>query len=278
MAIKTILTITTPEAGDADLALAAELCAAAGAHLSVLAMALSPAPPTGEFAAMVSDGWIQERQEGQARLEARGAAVTGYLAGVGVSADVSTAYPELGWADEVVGRRARYADVTLIGPEMLADERLAPKVVDGVLFSSGRPLLVAPAGTRPSLAPRRVLVAWDAGIEAARALNHAIGLLTGAEAVHLTLVDPIASEEGHGAEPGADAAAYLARHGAKVTVDRLPSGGRPIAAVLRQHATDMAADLIVMGAWGHSRLRERIFGGTTKSMLDEATVPLLLAH
>jgi nucleotide-binding universal stress UspA family protein len=195
-----------------------------------------------------------------------------------VSADVATAYPELGWADEVVGRRARYADVTLLGPDLMKDERLAPKAVDGVLFSSGRPLLVAPAGTRPTLAPRRVLVAWDAGIEAGRALHHALGLLTGAEAVHLTLVDPVASEEGHGAEPGADAAAYLARHGAKVTVDRLPSGGRPIAAVLRQHATDVAADLIVMGAWGHSRLRERIFGGTTKSMLDEAAVPLLLAH
>lgn len=278
MSIKTILAITGTSTGDDDLALAKSLCEEAGVHLSVLVVELAPAPTTGEFAAMVSDGWIQERQAGQKRLEDRSAAVTAGLSGTSISADVSTAYPELAWADEVVGRRARYADLTMVGAGLLGDDMLGARAIEGALFSSGTPAMIVPAGAKPTIAPKRVLLAWDAGIEASRAMHAALDLLTGAEAVHLTLVDPIEGEEGHGAEPGADAATYLARHGAKVSVDRLPSSGKPIATVLRQHAIDVAADLVVMGAYGHSRLRERMFGGTTKSMLEDATVPVLFAR
>ena len=93
----------------------------------------------------------------------------------------------------------------------------------------------------------------------------------------IVMVDPQPNGES-GAEPGADIAAYLARRGLKVTVDRLPSAGHLISDVLTQHAADMQADLIVMGAYGHSRLRERIFGGVTKSMLDKPPLPLFLAR
>ena len=75
-----------------------------------------------------------------------------------------------------------------------------------------------------------------------------------------------------------DPARGLARHGVKVGVDRLPSSGRSVATVLKQHATDMDADLIVMGGYGHSRLRERIFGGVTRSMLEEPVLPILMAR
>jgi nucleotide-binding universal stress UspA family protein len=103
-------------------------------------------------------------------------------------------------------------------------------------------------------------------------------MLKGANEVHLVLVDPVKGEEYHGEEPGADAAAYLARHGVRVTIDRLPRMNRSVAEVLRQHALDTSADLMVMGAYGHSRLRERLFGGVTKSMLDESSVPILMAR
>ena len=152
------------------------------------------------------------------------------------------------------------------------------KGFEGALFSSGKPLLIVPEGSRPTLAPKRVLVAWDSRIEASRALRESVGILTGADDVRLALVDPEESEGGHGAEPGADAAAYLARYGIKVTVDRLPSSGHTIAAVLRRHAIDTSAELLVMGAYGHSRLRERIFGGVTRSMLDEPPLPILMAR
>jgi nucleotide-binding universal stress UspA family protein len=105
-----------------------------------------------------------------------------------------------------------------------------------------------------------------------------MSLLVGADQVRLVLVDPVEGDLEQGAEPGADAAAYLARHGAKVTVDRLPSQGRTVASVLAQHATDIAADLLVMGAYGHSRLRQRIFGGVTSAMIEKPPLPVLMAR
>jgi nucleotide-binding universal stress UspA family protein len=105
-----------------------------------------------------------------------------------------------------------------------------------------------------------------------------MSLLVGADQVRLVLVDPVEGDLEQGAEPGADAATYLARHGAKVTVDRLPSQGRTVASVLSQHATDTAADLLVMGAYGHSRLRQRIFGGVTSAMIEEPPLPVLMAR
>jgi nucleotide-binding universal stress UspA family protein len=122
------------------------------------------------------------------------------------------------------------------------------------------------------------MVAWDSRIEASNAVSHALSLLAAADDVHVVLVDPLEGESGQGAEPGADLAAYLARHGVKVTVDRVSRQGRTVAATLRQHAIDTSADLLVMGGYGHSRLRERIFGGVTRTMIDELPLPVLMAR
>lgn len=99
-----------------------------------------------------------------------------------------------------------------------------------------------------------------------------------AQSVHVTMVDPIAASRVSGDEPGADMATYLARHGINVSVETLPSSGRFVTQTLQRHALDINADMIVMGAYGHSRLLELILGGVTKSMLKEARFPVLLAH
>ncbi|RUW87661.1 universal stress protein [Mesorhizobium sp. M7A.F.Ca.US.011.01.1.1] len=278
MAFRTILTVTGPHMGDGDLKLAADLCDEVGAHLAVLAVVIAAPPPVGDYAAIVSEDWLKERQADEKLLERRAAAVSAFLANRALSADVSSEYPEAGWADERIGRRARYADIAVIGPELLAGETLKSKVIEGALFSSGKPLLIIPPGTRPTLKPKRVLVAWDARLESSRAVRESLDMLTGADEVRLVMVDPVEDEYHHGQEPGADAAAYLARHGVKVTVDRLPSANHSVADVLRRHAVDSSAELMVMGAYGHSRLRERIFGGVTKSMLEDQSLPVLMAR
>lgn len=278
MAFKTILTVTGPDHDDRDLKIAATLCRQIDAHLSVLVIALAAPPPVGEYAAIVSDGWLEERQADLGQLKERTDAVSAFLAGGNVSSDVTSEYPEIAWADETVGRRARYADLTVVGPRLLAGETLKDKVVEGTLFSSGKPLLLVPEGSQPTLKPKRVLVAWDSRIEASRALRESLEILDAAEEVRLVLVDPMEGEDNHGEEPGADAAAYLARHGVKVTVDRLPSSGHAVAEVLQRHAVDTSAELMVMGAYGHSRLRERIFGGVTKTMLENQSLPVLMAR
>jgi nucleotide-binding universal stress UspA family protein len=278
MAFRTILTVTGPNKGDDDLKLAADLCNEVGAHLAVLVVAIAAPPPVGEYAAVVSEAWLGERQADENLLKKRAAAVSAFLAGRAPSADVSSEYPEAGWVDDTIGRRARYADITVIGPELLASETLKSKAIEGALFSSGKPLLLIPEGSRPTLKPKRVLVAWDARLESSRAVRESLDMLPGADEVHLVMVDPVEDEYRHGAEPGADAAAYLARHGVNVTVDRLPSLDHSVADVLRRHAVDIAADLMVMGAYGHSRLRERIFGGVTISMLEDPPLPILIAR
>lgn len=224
----------------------------------------------------VSPAWLEERRADLKRLKERTSVVSAFLSQIVTSGDLIDDYPDTAWADETIGRRARYADITVIAPELLAGETLKSKAIEG--DSSGKPLLLIPEGSRPTLKPKRVLVAWDARLESSRAVRESLDMLIGADEVHLVMVDPVEDEYHHGAEPGADAAAYLARHGVKVAVDRLPSSNHSVADVLRRHAVDIAADLVVMGAYGHSRLRERIFGGVTYSMLEDPSMPILMAR
>ena len=278
MTFKTVLTVTGPNLGNSDLKLAAALCEEIGAHLAVLAVALAAPPPIGEYAAVMSDAWLQERQADMDRLQKCAATATTFLASNPVSSDISSEYQEEAWADEAIGRRARYSDLLLLGPALSSQPLLKSKALEGGLFSSGKPLLLVPEGAAASLKPKRVMIAWDSRLEASNAVSRAIELMSTAENVHVVLVDPIEDDGGQGAEPGADIATYLARHGVKVTVDRLSSQGRSVADTLRQHTVDMAADLLVMGAYGHSRLRERIFGGVTRSMVEAPPLPVFLAR
>jgi len=278
MTFKTVLTVTGPDLGDGDLELAAAICEEIEAHLAVLVVAVAAPPPIGGYAAVMSEAWLQERQAEMDRLRQREEDVTALLAASTVSSDVSSEYSEEAWADDVIGRRVRYADVVLLGPELLSCGVLKSRAVEGALFSSGKPLLLVPEGSAPGLRPKRIMVAWDSRIEASNAVSHGMDLLRAADAVHVVLVDPVEGEGAQGAEPGADVAAYLARHGVRVTVDRLPSQGRTVADTLRQHAMDMSADMMVMGAYGHSRLRQRIFGGVTRSIVDAPPLPVLMAR
>ena len=142
MAFKTLLTVTGSEFSDRDLRVAADLCDQIDAHLSVLVVALAAPPPVGEYAAMVSDVWLEQRQEDMKELQARTTAVSKFLAESALSSDLSSEYKDVAWTDEAIGRRARYADLTVVGPEMLARETLKDKVIEGALFSSGKPLLL----------------------------------------------------------------------------------------------------------------------------------------
>ncbi len=154
MTFRTILSVIGIEQGDDDLKLAADLCDGIGAHLSVLVLALYAPPPIGEY--VVSHAWLQERQADLDRLKKRTAAVTASLAVRETSADITGDYPEIAWADDMIGRRARYADLTLIGPGLLAGGQIKGKAIEGALFSSGKPLLIVPEGSRPTLAPNGI--------------------------------------------------------------------------------------------------------------------------
>ena len=209
---------------------------------------------------------LRERSEAlfRKRVEAAGLTKTEYRAS---RADALAAVP----------LHARYADLVVAGqPDARDASGVEPDFVERLLLAAGRPVLVVPYAGSFGDAGKRVLVAWNASREATRALTDSIPLLREAEAVHVIAFDPAAAP--HGEVPGADIGLYLARHGIKVTVSQQTAPDVDVGNQLLSRAADIAADLIVMGAWGHSRLQELVMGGVTQTILRSMTVPVLMSH
>jgi nucleotide-binding universal stress UspA family protein len=175
---------------------------------------------------------------------------------------------------------ARYADLTILGqidPDRGEAEMIRPRP-EQVTLASGRPILVVPYAGRFETVGQRVLIGWNASREAARAVNDAMPLLTAAEIVTVLTIDPREGPDGHGELPGADISLHLARHGVKAEIERTVSTGLGVGEVLLSRAADLGADLVVVGAYGHSRMRELLLGGATRSLLQSMTVPVLMSH
>jgi nucleotide-binding universal stress UspA family protein len=177
-----------------------------------------------------------------------------------------------------VGVHAYYADMVVVArPESAGQTASPPGLAESLVMSSGRPIIVFPPGRTVSRV-RRVLVAWNVTRESIRAVADALPLLAKAEAVEVLVVDHQRRPESHGQEPGADIARHLARHGAHVEVLRLSSDGKDVGRLLLSQAAAFGADLLVMGAYGHTQLREWIFGGVTRTVLYEAGLPVLMSR
>jgi nucleotide-binding universal stress UspA family protein len=177
-----------------------------------------------------------------------------------------------------VGVHAYYADLVIVArPESAGQTASPPGLAESLVMSSGRPIIVFPPRGKVSQV-RRVLVAWNATRESIRAVADAMPLLAKAEAVEVLVADHQRRPEGHGQEPGADIARHLARHGAHVEVRRMSSEGKDVGALLLSQAATFRADLLVMGAYGHSQLREWVFGGVTRTVLYEAGLPVLMSR
>jgi nucleotide-binding universal stress UspA family protein len=175
---------------------------------------------------------------------------------------------------------ARYSDLVVVGQRDSDDDGasgVAPEFIDELVLSCGRPVLLVPYAGRFPDAGKRVLVAWNASAEAARAVADALPLLARAERVEVIVFEGGPPGD-HGEEPGADAALYLARHGVKATVSRYGIPRVDVGSQILTRAADMSVDLIVMGAYGHSRLRELVLGGATRTILESMTVPVLMSR
>lgn len=180
---------------------------------------------------------------------------------------------------EQVALHARYADLVVAGQEdPAAGYPPLSGTVEHALFASGRPVLVVPAAGRFEAVGRKVLVGWNASREAVRAVNDALPLMAEAEAVTVLAANPRQGPYDHGDEPGADIGLHLARHGVKVSVERISAEDLHAGDLLLDRAAELSADLLVVGAYGHSRLRELVFGGVTRTLLRETTVPVPMSN
>ncbi|MCK5623626.1 MAG: universal stress protein, partial [Alphaproteobacteria bacterium] len=175
---------------------------------------------------------------------------------------------------ESLSLRSRYADLTVISQNAPESQGGGDDLVDELIMASGRPILVVPYIGAPAEIGRKVLVAWNGSREAARAVSDAMPILESADSIEVFAVEP----NGIGGMPGADIAQHLARHGLKAIAAKTAGLDIEVGDVLLNQVADSGADLVVMGAYGHSRMRELVLGGATRHILGHMTVPVLLSH
>jgi nucleotide-binding universal stress UspA family protein len=186
----------------------------------------------------------------------------------------------IGSPGEVTALHGRYVDLVILGqydPDEPHPALTQPRPEE-VALMIGRPILITPYIGGFADVGRRVLVGWDASREATRAVNDAMPLLAAASSVTVLSIDPKQNPEGHGDIPGADIALHLARHGVAAEVQSTVSAGIGIGNTVLSRESDLGADLLVMGAYGHSRTRELLLGGATRTVLNSMTLPVLMAH
>lgn len=174
--------------------------------------------------------------------------------------------------------QARHVDLTVMSRPSPASIRMDHEVVEAVLMQSGRPVLLAPSDWKLRSAIETVLIGWNASRECARSVADAMPFLERAKRIVLATVDARPSPWAHGEAPGVDIATHLARHGLPVDLHNLDSAGATTGEALATAAQDLGADMIVTGGFGHSRLRQALFGGVTRTLIETAPAPLLLSH
>lgn len=279
MGYKSLLTVATDQTALAPLLESAVAIAAReDAHLDVLCLGLDRTQVGyyyGGGAALVYQETVDRAQQEAERVETEAKA---FLEKQTLRWGTEAAIAQIGSIVNPVGMRARFSDLVILPRPYGEGRGLEDEaILEAALFDGRVPVLVVPeAGVGVGLG-RRIVLAWNQSDEALAAAHKALPFLTRAEAVNITIIDP----PQHGPErsdPGGALSQLLTRHGVRAEVSVLARTTSRISDVLTRHALDQNADLIVMGAYGHSRFREAILGGATRNMLEHSEVAVLLAH
>jgi nucleotide-binding universal stress UspA family protein len=281
MAYKSLLTVATSTHGLLPVvSAAAQIAISNDAHLDALALGVDRTQVgysyVGSGAVMIAAAMERAEEEARAAEKALNAALGAQSPGLRVAAE--SAVTQLGALTDVVAARARYADLVVL-PLPYGENRGVEDeaVIEAALFEGMAPALVIPAKGMASSEPRRVVIAWNQSREALVATRRAMPFLRRAENVSIVVIDPPA----HGPErsdPGGMLCQMLVRHGVHAEVTVLARTLPRVSDVLARHLRETNTDLLVMGAYGHSRFREAILGGATRDMLEKAEIPVLLAH
>lgn len=279
MSFKDILAVVLSASEDEPAIAAAELIAAKNdAHVAVAFLTPLPDEPLAYEPSVVAGVWAElltrarsdaqaEKEKVETRLK-RESGPTDFRVGEALARDLG----------RVAAVHARYCDLAVLTRPAEDGGDGRHDLIEGVLFHSGRPALIIPPKWKGTTIGARPLIAWDASREATRALSESYDLIEGAEKTLVVTIDAKAKTFGHGESPGANIAAHLERRGIRTEVHNVDGAGKPAAAVILEEAANHGADLIVMGGYAHARIRQYMFGGATRDMLEKANVPVLMAH
>jgi nucleotide-binding universal stress UspA family protein len=268
------LSMNSPK--DPALDYAISLAESFDAHIAGVAFVYEPVIPASIMGGVGTEFIDAQRAEAEKAAAAAVARFEDAARRSGLSSETRMLTGTLAGATEMFGKLARRFDISVIAqpePDRAAPEEL---VTEGALFESGRPVIVVPYIHKDGIKLDRVMCCWDGSRTAARAIADAIPLLAKAKAIDLVIVATARVKTNE--ITGADMGQHLARHGLNVDVKLLASPDVDIADTILSYAADSSADLIIMGGYGHSRLREFVLGGTTRGILASMTVPTLMSH
>ncbi|MFC6686564.1 universal stress protein [Jhaorihella thermophila] len=279
MAYKSLLTVLTDRAiAEPPLAALIALAREFDAHAEALCLGVDRTQ-TGYYYAGANALILQETLE---RANAEAAELLDYANGIlgsaGVRWSTEEGVAQIADLGRHVAYRARFSDLVVM-PKPYGKDRGAEvePIVEAALFEGRAPVLVVPDEGDVNPHPSTIIAAWNESVEALAAIRRALPFLKRADLVRVVIIDP----PKHGPErsdPGGLLSQMLARHGVRCEIDVLSKTMSRVSDVLNRHAVDTAAEMIVMGAYGHSRFREAILGGATRNMLEQAKVPVFMAH
>jgi len=279
MSFKTILAVVTDQSHLKDtVSQGIAMARALDAHMDVVCLGVDRTQ-TGYYYAGMNAAVLQETLH-HAKQEATDLATEArkQMESSDLRWGVTEAVCQLADIARYVASHARFSDLAVL-PRPYGDDRgveLEP-VVEGALFEGQSPVIVLPASGPELKLPKKIAIGWNESAEALRAVRSALPFLISAETVHIVVIDP----PQHGpnrSDPGGQLSQFLARHGVKVEIDVLAKTMPRVSDVLRRHVQDMSAEMVVMGAYGHSRFREAILGGATRNTLETCEVPVFMAH
>jgi nucleotide-binding universal stress UspA family protein len=255
---------------------AVSVASALDAHLTGIAFTYDPIVPVSGTGYIPAEIIETQQADNEAATKSAIDRFTVAADRAGVAAEPITLSASFAGAGDQFGHIARRFDLAIVGQAEPGSSAVEEIIAESTLFESGRPVIIVPYIQKSPLKLDRVMVCWDGSRPAARAIADAMPLLEKAGQVELVIVD---KERGKRDEiEGADMGQHLARHGLKVDVKRIAGGDIDVADALLSHAADSGANFIVMGGYGHSRLREFVLGGVTHDILRSMTVPTLMAH
>jgi nucleotide-binding universal stress UspA family protein len=255
---------------------AVSVAAALEAHLTGVAFIYDPVVPISGAGYIPAEVIEIQREDNETAADAAIKSFTAATDQAGISAEPLITNASLAGAGDHFARMARRFDLAIVGqaePEISSMEQI---IGETTLFESGRPMIMVPYIQKALFKTDNVMICWDGSRTAARAVADAIPIIRKSGRVEIVIVT---NERGKEDEiEGADIGQHLARHGLKVDVHRISGGKIDVADALLSHAADSGADLMVMGGYGHSRLREFVLGGVTRSIFESMTLPVLLSH
>jgi nucleotide-binding universal stress UspA family protein len=271
-----VVSLSVDRSTDVAAAYAISVAEQFQAHLAAIAFAYEPVIPGSMYGSIPPEVFDAGRAESETMAKAALQKFDAAAGSAGISAESHMFDATLVGGSEMFGSIARRYDLSIVAqaePDKASQEEL---IIEAALFASGRPVIVVPYIQKQGLKLDRVLVAWDGSVTAARAIGDAMPFLVRSGKAEVIIVS--GEEARKGEVPGADMGEHLARHGIKVEVKQIVAVDEGIANTILSYAADFGADFLVMGGYGHSRLREFVLGGATRGILGAMTVPVLMSH